>query len=261
MSHSAETLSPTKSLVASLTTRMEQAFVTGSVSRVLTHLTSHAPYASDPEALKARMASMPTLGWSCWDMTVLMVTLLREQGVDAGATIGFGAEHRAPAQPHSLVRVTEEDGSYFYSDPYFGVGIISRDAPFSRWHAATGYAYWTSPMRHSYTDKMFVNHKAHNREYGYQILPGVLSEEQLQGALWQAEEFGGSTQYLRGLGDGKLWRIVCREDRVAEQTQWDLSDQFATVTQTTGNWFELRDSYIEQTKNERADVVNSLLGA
>lgn len=262
--------SPTNKAVLDIVEQMQSAFTTGSVSRILTSMRSHAPYAAEPNTLMDRMYAMPTLGWSCWDMSVLLVELLKRQGIHAGVTVGFGAEKRAPAQPHSLVRVEDESdpSGTFYSDPYFGVPFISRSPDRTHWSNDSVRAQWSSPSRHHYTDMLFVNHRAHSRPMGYQIMAGVLSHEQLQSALWQAEEFGKPVQCIRGRGDNRLWRIVRRTTQdqyaAAEESTWRLvgSRQSPEVPdQREGNWYELTSAYTDLTAVERQCALDHLFQA
>lgn len=251
-------LSPVQQHVSDIVADMEAAFVTGSHSRVMTSMTSHVPYASDIAFLKTSMQNMPTLGWSCWDMSTLLAHLLNRQGIEAGITIAFGAEPGAPAVPHSMVRIVDDTNEVFYSDPYFGVGVLSDANPSTKiWLSRTVHASMHTPMRHSNTHMVSVAHKSHPRDYDYHVLPGVLTSEQLQGALWQAEHYGGSRRYLRSIGGGSLWLLKSGLQGDAESicSQWQHANVIAPAKVTEGNWWELKAMIEELSANDRESAL------
>lgn len=252
-----EAMSPVQKYICEVVADMEAAFVTGSYSRVLTSMTSHVPYASDISFLTQSMHNMPTLGWSCWDMSTLLAHLLNRQGIEAGITIGFGAEQGAPAVPHSMVRVTDDDNTVFYSDPYFGIGVIGDTSPLNLWLSRTVHSSMSHPERHPYTKIITVAHKSHPRDYAYHVLPGVLTDEQLQGALWQAESFGGMRRYLRSVGDGSLWLLKSgpQGDEDSVCSQWSHDYIISPAQMTTGNWWQLKEMIETRSAVERNAAV------
>lgn len=248
-------LSDTQETVSAVVRDMELAFATGSYSRVLTSMTSHIPYASNVEHLRSMMFTQPALGWSCWEMSVLLVQLLKERGIDSGVTIAFGAEEGAQATPHSLVRVIEENGTIFYADPYFGIGALGlattlndtyvRRGPLSDaakwWNSPTVHGHISVPTRHERAFIITISHRAHPRDFRYHVLPGVLTPEQLDGALWQAELFGAVRLNLRFVNHEyvALLRKDISEDEKSVSLRWNFADVIPQTIVTTGSWYEI----------------------
>ena len=258
-------LTATQRAVAGIVEDMELAFATGSYARVLTSMTAHAPYASDTDFLTTSMLNMPHAGWSCWDMSVFLAHALHQQGIDAGVTIAFGAEEGAPSTPHSIVTIIDSDtGETLYSDPYFGVGILGESTR-RAWYSPAVSAHLSTPQRHYNTQMLTVAHRSHPRDYRYHILPGTLTPEQLNGALWQAESFGKPQPYIRIKGPAHLWLIRknVEDSNLSTSRRWNLSTRALDPDEdAVGNWGDLHEHVKRATETNREAsllVLKSLL--
>lgn len=253
-------LSEIGNTVYDLVSAMETALHVGGYVRVLTRMFHKAPLPTQPQRLLETMAKNTQGGWSCWDVSVALVELLRQRGISAGVTTSFGAEPGAPSEPHALVRV-DDNGTSLLADPYFGVGVL---APNGTWHSDTSRASVRAPSANGGAERVQLEHRTYTRRYGYHILPGVLTSEQLTAMTWQALEYGELVPHLRGVGNGTAWRLIrdiSSDTYQAELRSWGLDIRHAEPPLVVhGNFFEMCDFLLADRATERENALQFLFG-